>query len=73
MYTVLIMQKKTADNMQEHYPALKNVLEQKNIGICQWIKNGDTVETALPELYDLIGNHRHWRAVVVTVGCRESI
>ena len=65
MYTVLIMQKKTADNMQEHYPALKNVLEQKNIGICQWIKNGDTVETALPELYDLIGNHRHWRAVVV--------
>ena len=64
MYTVLIMPKKTSDNMQQHYPVLKNALEAKNIGLCQWIKDGDSVETALPELYDLIGNNREWRAIV---------
>lgn len=65
MYTVLISAKKTSDNMQEHYPILKNVLESGNIGLCQWIKQGKTLETALPELYDLISNNKEWRAVVV--------
>ncbi len=64
MYTVLISAKKTSDNMQEHYPALRNVVESNQIGLCQWIKSGRTIETALPELYDLIGNNREWRAVI---------
>lgn len=64
MYTVLIMPKKTSDNMQQHYPVLKNALEAKNIGLCSWIQDGKNVETALPELYDLIGNNREWRAIV---------
>lgn len=64
MYTVLISAKKTSDNMQEHYPALRNVVESNQIGLCQWIKSGTNIETALPELYDLISNNREWRAVI---------
>lgn len=65
MYTVLIMAKKTSDNMHEHYPALRNVIEGSNIGICPWIVSGNTVETALPELYDIVDNNKEWRAVIV--------
>lgn len=65
MYTVVITAKKTSDNMQEHYPVLKNILESGNIGLCQWIKQGTTLETALPELYGLINKNKEWRAIVV--------
>lgn len=65
MYTVLITAKKTSDNMQEHYPAIKDIVEADNIGLCQWIKSGTTIETALPELYGLVNKNREWRAVVV--------
>lgn len=64
MYTVLISAKKTSDNMQEHYPALRNIVESNQIGLCQWIKSGTNIETALPELYDLVNNNREWRAVI---------
>jgi hypothetical protein len=64
MYTVIISAKKTSDNMQEHYPALRNVVESNQIGLCQWIKSGTNIEMALPELYDLIGSNREWRAIV---------
>ena len=65
MYTILIMAKETSDNLQEHYPAFRNVIESSDIGICPWIMSGQTVETALPQLYDLVDNNREWRAVVV--------
>ena len=65
MYTVLIMPKKTEDNMQEHYPAIRDVVDNANIGICSWNVDGDTMETALPQLYELVDNTREWSAVIV--------
>jgi len=65
MHTILIMPKKTADSMQEHYPALREVIEGSDMGICSWNPSATTVETALPQLNELIDNKREWRAVVV--------
>ena len=65
MYTVLIQSKRTLDCLQQFYPLLSENIESGNIGICQWIESGATVDTAMPELYDLISRKRVWKAVVV--------
>jgi len=65
MYTVLIQSKKTMDCLQQFYPLLSENIEADNIGVCQWIESGATVDTAMPELYDLISRKRAWKAVIV--------
>lgn len=65
MYTVLIQSKKTLDCLQQFYPLFSESIEAENIGICQWVEAGETVDTAMPELYDLISHKRAWKAVIV--------
>lgn len=65
MYTVLIQSKKTLDCLQQFYPLFSESIEADAIGICQWVEAGETVDTAMPELYDLISHKRAWKAVVV--------
>lgn len=65
MYTVLIQSKRTLDCLQQFYPLLSKNIESDNIGVCQWIESGATVDTAMPELYDLISRKRAWKAVIV--------
>lgn len=65
MYTVLIQSKKTLDCLQQFYPLFSESIEADDIGICQWVEAGETVDTAMPELYDLISHKRAWKAVVV--------
>lgn len=65
MYTVLILSKKTLDCFQQFYPLFSENIEADNIGVCQWVEAGETVDTAMPELYDLISHKRAWKAVVV--------
>lgn len=65
MYTVLIQSKKTMDCLEQFYPLLSENIEADNIGRCLWIESGATVDTAMPELYDLISRKRAWKAVIV--------
>ena len=65
MYTVLIQSKKTLDCLQQFYPLFSENIESDNIGVCQWIESGATVDAAMPELYDLISRKRAWKAVIV--------
>lgn len=65
MYTVLIQSKKTMDCLEQFYPLLSENIETDNIGRCLWIESGATVDTAMPELYDLISRKRAWKAVIV--------
>lgn len=65
MFTVLIQSKKTMNNMQQFYPILSESIDEERIGICQWIESGTTVETAVPELYEMISRKRAWRAIIV--------
>lgn len=65
MYTVLIQSKKTLDCLQQFYPLFSESIEAGNIGICQWVEAGETVDTAMPELYNLISHKRAWKAVIV--------
>ena len=65
MFTVLIQSKKTMNSLQQFYPILSESIEEERIGVCQWIESGTTVDTAVPELYEMISRKRAWRAIVV--------
>ncbi len=53
------------DCLQQFYPLLAESVDRDEIGLCQWIDTGRTVDTAMPELYELIGRRRQWKAVYV--------
>lgn len=72
MYTVLIQSKGTAEEFQQFYPLISNSIEAGRLGICQWIESGTTIETALPDLYDLIDHKSIWRALIVCVAPEDD-
>ena len=65
MYTVLIQPKNTMDTFNQFYPLFADMIEKDKVGICQWVESGNSVETAMPELYDLVERKNKWRAVIV--------
>ncbi len=65
MYTVLIQSKRTLECFQYYESLFHEDIEDGRIGICQWNREGTSIETALPELYDLIADKDRWRAVLV--------
>ena len=65
MYSVLILNQKTADDFYRHYPLFTEALGSEKIGICQWNEHGTDIESALPEIYDLTDGKEDWRAIVV--------
>lgn len=71
MYTVLIQSKKTMDSLQQFYPLISDAVEAGEIGICNWVESGTTIETAVPELYDIISRKRAWRAIVISTELEE--
>lgn len=65
MYSVLILNQKTADDFYRHYPLFTEALGSEKIGICQWNEHGTDIESALPEIYGLTDGKEDWRAIVV--------
>lgn len=69
MYSVLIGNQKTLDSFEQHSALFMDVLNRHDLDICRWNENGDTVKTAVPELYSLIADKQEWRAIIV---CAED-
>lgn len=65
MYSVLIFNQKTAADFYRHYPIFTEALNSEKIGICQWNEHGTDIESALPEIYELVDGKKEWRAVIV--------
>lgn len=65
MYSILIQNQKTMESFQHFHPLFLDALNKGEIGICQWFEAGTTVETAVPELYELIEDKQEWRALIV--------
>lgn len=65
MHSVIIMNKKTTELFSQYSPLFMNALESNEISVCKWLESGTTVETAVPELYEAIGEYEKWRAVIV--------
>lgn len=71
MYTVLIQSKKTSDSFQQFYPLISDAINAGKIGVCNWVETGTTVETAVPELYDIISRKRAWQAIIISTELEE--
>ena len=69
MYTVMIQNKKGMEKLQEFYPLFAHAIEAGQMSLCRWDEDGVTVDTALPELYELVSKKRIWRALVVCPEC----
>lgn len=67
MYSILIQNEKTMESFHHFHPLFLNAISEGRIGVCQWLESGETVETALPEIYDLIADKDEWKAIVVQI------
>lgn len=67
MYSVLILNRKTCDSLNLHYPLFLEALDKQQIGLCRWNEAGTTIETALPELVEKTDDKKEWRAIIVHV------
>ncbi len=66
MYTVLIQNKKTMNIFHKYHPLFLNYLKG-NVGCCRWIESGQSVDTAVPELRNVINDKEAWRAIIVRI------
>ena len=66
MYTVIIQSPET-ERLSRDYRRLffEEHIARNELSFCTWIKSGDTVDTAVPALYDLVAGKREWRAIIV--------
>lgn len=49
----------------QFHPLFLEQLNAGTIGLCRWMESGTAVETALPELYDLVNDKKAWRAIII--------
>ncbi len=73
MYSVLIQNKKTMESFGQFHPLFSETLVKGDVGICQWMEAGTTVEEALPELLNLVEDKQAWRAIIVRVQDEEDM
>ncbi len=66
VFTVVIQSQETARLGMDHRRLFfDEPVAQGEMDFCTWIKAGDTVDTAVPALYELVAGKREWRAIVV--------
>ena len=73
MYSVIIQNKRTMESFGQFHPLFSETLEKGEVGICQWMEAGTTVEDALPELINLVEGKESWRAVIVRIQDEEDM
>lgn len=67
MYSVLIQNQKTMERFSRHRPLFQRALLEDRLGVCRWMEGGTSIETAVPELYEMIRPHKEWRAIILRV------
>lgn len=66
MLTVLICGKAFIENVRKNYShVLEMLLKEKDCALCEWHPYETSLDTAVPELRDLLIGRSEWRAVIV--------
>lgn len=66
MFTVVICDEHIIDDCHnKYYIYLKPFLDNDDFAFCKWNINGDTLDDAVPELKEIIGNKIEWRTLIV--------
>lgn len=67
MHSVLIQNHNAMESFQHFHPLFMDAINEGKISSCQWMEAGEIIETAVPELYQLIDGKEEWRAIIVRV------
>ena len=65
MFTVVVTQQEHLDSIQEYKSFLKPFLDNSHIAFCRWLPEEPDLLRAVPELYDTVSRHEHWRMILV--------
>ena len=66
MFTVLIAEKEHIDAIQqENKLFFEPFLESKELAFCYWNPSGQSLHDSVPGLFDAVGRHKDWRAVII--------
>lgn len=66
MFNVIICDEKIINDCKNKYKMLLNPLfNDEKFAFCRWDKNGDTLDTALPDLENIIYSVPRWRAYII--------
>ena len=66
MFTVLIAEQQHIDAIrQENSLFFEPFLDNRNFAFCPWKPEGRTLDESVPDLQDVVGRRREWRAVIL--------
>jgi len=66
MFTVIICDEHIINDCHnKYYIYLKPFLDNEEFAFCKWDTSGNTLNEAVPELKEIIGNKNEWRAIIV--------
>ena len=65
MFTVIIAEKSILDHFDEFNVFLNPLLDKNKVALCEWNREGKTIEEMLCDIYSIIEFHNEWRAVIV--------
>lgn len=66
MFTVIICDEHIINDCHnKYYIYLKPFLDNEEFAFCKWNVPGNTLDEAVPELKEIIGNKSEWRAIIV--------
>ncbi len=72
MFTVLIAEKEHIDAIRkENKLFFEPFLKSKELAFCCWNPSGRTLNDAVPELLDIVGRKKPWRAVILNNNSEE--
>ncbi|MDR2360742.1 MAG: hypothetical protein LBD85_05635 [Oscillospiraceae bacterium] len=65
MFTVVIADCAFLAHMQKYLLFLQPFIDKGGFALCEWNPLGKTVPEMLPDIYDIVGRHTEWRAIVL--------
>lgn len=72
MYTVILQSRSAVKSYESFHPLFTHTLSGGEVKICSWIEDATTLETALPELYEMVGHKKQWRAIIVQADMEDN-
>lgn len=65
MFSLLIQNKRTLELFRQYHSLFLEALRNETVGVCEWMEEGNTVESALPLLDSQVGKKEEWRAIII--------
>ena len=65
MFTVIFLNKRSTDLLQNYKFLFKPFLDDGSIAFCGWNESGTDIRSSVPDLYDLVKGKKEWRAVIL--------